>query len=100
MGQYYMEQMNNCLNDFYILYNEDEYISKRKYEAFLDKYKDIFLLLDKYDSKHNPLYQKICSISQNGYNIMNEKNRKFIEKHMKDEKDYFDKMFLKIDPNL
>ena len=100
MGQYYMEQMNNCLNDFYILYNEDEYISKRKYEAFLDKYKDIFLLLDKYENKHNPLYQKICSISQNGYNIMNEKNRKFIEKHMKDEKEYFDKMFLKIDPNI
>ena len=95
MGQYYMEQMNNCLNGFYILYNEDEYISKRKYEAFLDKYKDIFLLLDKYDSKHNPLYKKICSISQNVYNIMNEKNRKFIEKHMKDEKEYFDEMFLK-----
>jgi DNA helicase-4 len=100
MGQYFIEQMSNCLNSFYDLYNRDEYISKRRYDAFLDKYKDIFSLLDKCDTKDNKLYQKICIIAQNGYNMINNKNQEFIKRHLIKDKEYFDSMFKKIDSNI
>ena len=100
MGQYFMEQMSNCLNSFYDLYNRDEYISKRGYEKFLDKYKDIFSLLDKYDNKDNELYRKICIIAQNGYSMINNKNQKFIKEHLIKNKEYFDNMFEKSDSNI
>lgn len=100
MGQYFIEQMSNCLNAFYELYNRDEYLSKRKYEKFLDKYKDVFLLLDKCDTKDSELYHKICIIAQNGYNMINNKNQKFIKAHLIKNKEYFDNMFKKIDSNI
>lgn len=96
MGQYFIEQMSNCLNAFYELYNRDEYLSKRKYEKFLDKYKDVFLLLDKCDTKDSELYHKICIIAQNGYNMINNKNQKFIKAHLIKNKEYFDNMFKKL----
>jgi hypothetical protein len=74
MGTYFEEQMKNCIDDFYKFYNLDEYISKKKYETFIDKYKDIFGLINKYDNKESENYKKLLTISQNGYEIIDIKN--------------------------
>ena len=100
MQSYFIEQMNNCVNEFYFLYNKDEYISKKKYEKFLDKYKDIFELLNKYEDREISVYKKMFLISQNGYEMIEKRNKKFIDRHLIEDKIYFDQLFLSIDSNI
>ncbi len=100
MSKYFLEQMNNCVNEFYKIYNIDEYISKNKYEKFIDRYKDVFDLLNKYENKNENVYQKMITIAQNGYNLIEKKNKLFLQKHLKVDKEYFDHIFSKIDPNI
>lgn len=94
------QQFINCINDFYKVYNEDTYISKQEYEKYLDKYKDIFPMLNKYENQENEIFKRMLLIAQNGYNIIDIKNKKYLEKHLHKEKEYFDNMFMEVDPNI
>lgn len=94
------QQFINCINDFYKLYDKDLYISKKTYEKYIDNYKDIFPLLNKYNNKENKIYKRMLSIAQNGYKIIDIRNKKYIEKHLNEEKEYFDNIFLEVDPNI
>jgi len=94
------QQFINCINDFYKIYNEDIYISKKEYEKYLDKYKDIFPLLSKYENQENKIFKRMKTISQNGYKIIDIRNKKYIEKHLNKEKEYFDNIFIEVDSNI
>jgi len=37
METYFETQMRNCVNEFYELYNENNYISKKRFDDFIDK---------------------------------------------------------------
>lgn len=99
-NSFFYEQMKKCVEEFYNIYNLDDYISKSKYESFLDKYKDIFAMIGKYDDKENELYKKMIIIAQNGYDIIYSKNISYINKHLTVDKEYFDNLFLDIDSKI
>lgn len=99
-NSFFYEQMKKCVEEFYNIYNLDDYISKSKYESFLDKYKDIFAMIGKYDDKENELYKKMIIMAQNGYDIIYSKNISYINKHLTVDKEYFDNLFLDIDSKI
>ena len=45
---YFITQIKNCIDEFYEFYFADIYISKKMYDKFLDKYRDVFSLINKY----------------------------------------------------
>lgn len=100
MNNFFAEQMKYCVDDFLKLYNKDQYISKKTYDNFLDKYHDIFSLVNKYENKQDEIYIRFSKILTNGYEMIDRKNQDYLKKHMILEKEYFDNLFLDIDPNI
>lgn len=100
VDNFFSIQMNNCINEFYKFYNQDNYISKKSYDLFLDKYKDIFSIMNKYSTIQDDNYKRLMMISQRGYEMVEIKNKKYVEQHLIDDKEYFDKLFINIDPNI
>ena len=90
---------DKCIKEGYELFNKDIYISKRDYQKYLDKYKEIFdsiyLIND-----NNDLKKQLVNLSNNIDNIINEHNSKFISRKLVEYKDYFDNLFKDIDPNI
>lgn len=99
MNTFFMEQVHRCVGEFYTLYNTDDYISKRRYDTFLDTYTDIIQIMDKYKLE-DEAYKKFVMIIKYGYQIIEQKNRQYVEKHLKEDKQYFDSMFENIDKNI
>lgn len=94
------ENMELCIKEFYKLYNQDCYISKKVYEEFLDCYQDIFQNFLKYGDKETDVYQKMLRLSQDGYKMIEKHNKKFINEKLKEHKEYFDQMFQNVDPEI
>ncbi len=95
-----IEEMEKCIDEFYQLCSRDCYISKKTYEKYLDQYEELFQNILKYNDKETRIYQKILTLSQNGYNMIDEHNQKFIKTKLKEHKDYFDHMFDGIDSDI
>lgn len=100
MQDLYMEQVKNFINDFYNIYNSDKYISKKELDDYYDKYIDIIELSKKYDNKEDQTYKNMMIILEHGNEIIDKKNKKYIERKLIEEKDYFDSMFINVDPNI
>lgn len=99
METYFETQMRNCVNEFYELYNENNYISKKRFDDFIDKYNDVFQLVSKM-SLENDYVDKIYKIAHHGYEMINIKNDKYVSKNLESERNYFDNMFISIDKNI
>ena len=100
MQDLYMEQVKNFINDFYNIYNSDKYISKKELDDYYDKYIDIIELSKKYENKEDQTYKNMIVILEHGNEIIDKKNKKYIERKLIEEKDYFDNMFINVDPNI
>lgn len=94
------QQFTNCINDFNKIMNKDTYISKKTYEKYLDCYKDLFPLISKYENQESEIILMMKKISQNGYNIIDVKNKEYVEKKLIEEKNYFDNIFKEVDSNI
>jgi len=92
-------QMIMCIEDFNFLVQQNNYISKKNYDAFVDKYEDVFQNLKFYD-KNSTEYIKIMGIAQNGYKLIENKNKEYINRSLIIYKDYFDNLFKDIDSNI
>lgn len=100
MENLYMEQVKNFINDFYLLYNVDNYISKKDLDKYFDKYTDIIELSKKYTDIDSETYKKMITILEHAHEMVDIKNKKYIERKLIEEKEYFDNMFINIDPNI
>lgn len=100
MQDLYMEQVKNFINDFYIIYNSDKYISRKELDNHFDKYIDIIELSNKYQNIDNDIYKKMMIILEHANEMIDIKNKKYIERKLIEEKDYFDNMFINIDSNI
>ena len=93
---FFEQQMNNCIEEFTNLYQSYKYISHKEINIFLNKYSDLFSLIPKYkELQNNKNYQKLQTLSQNIYEMIEQHNRLFIKKGLEVEKEYFDTCFKK-----
>ena len=100
MLSYITESMEACINEFYRLYNQDCYISKKVYDQFVDQYQDLFQNFMKYGDNQTEVYKKMIQLSQNGYQMIDLHNKKFIQRKLVEHKDYFDHMFDSVDSDI
>lgn len=94
------QEMKQCIHEFYNLYNMDHYISKKEYEKYLDKYRDLFSIFSKYSDVDSDNYRKMTILSQNGYQMIDNHNDKFVSQKLEEYREYFDHMFDDIDSNI
>lgn len=100
MNTYFLEQVHNFVDEFYHMYNLDQYISKRMIDSFFDKYDDIIKLSNKYNYNDDKKYKLFRYVIDHGYYVIKIKNEKYIDAHLQKEKDYFDNIFKDIDSNI
>lgn len=100
MNNYFSVEVKKCVDEFYKLYLDDNYLSKKKYDNFLDSYKDVFDLIAKFQDSDDDNYKKVLIIAQRGYEMVDFKNKKYIEKSLIEHKDYFDNLFKDVDSNI
>ena len=87
-------ELNNCFDEFQNMLLADYYINLKRFNSFLDKYKDILEIVTKdYFDVDELSIKKSKSILNNGYKIINARNKRFINRKLEENKDYFDKMF-------
>ncbi len=94
------ENMETCIKEFEELNRKDEYISKKRYDEFADKYQDYFENFPKYSEEDSHLYQRMKALSQSGYKMIEKHNQKFVQKKLEEYKDYFDHMFDEVDADI
>ncbi len=94
------ENMEVCIKEFYQLYNQDCYISKKMYENYLDKYQDLFQNFLKHGNPKTEVFRKMLILSQDGYKMIDKHNENFINKKLEQYKDYFDHMFEQVDSDV
>ena len=98
---YFFTGMKNCLNEFYMLYGKEGYVCKKEYGLFLDKYKDIIeQLLNNNDYFDTIEYQKLVYLNNNIDAIFKTRNDKHITEKLMEYKEYFDNMFMEVDPKI
>ena len=101
MKSYLETNIQNCIKEFNLLFNQDNYISKKVFDKFLDKYSDTFnLVLKEKQELVSDNYKKIIQIMDNGYRMVDNYNKKYTERKLIEYKDYFDNMFKNIDSNI
>lgn len=100
MMNLFLEQVHNCVRDFYLLNREDNYTSKKIVDKFFDDYSDIISLSTKYHGIINEEYRSFIKISNYGYEIIDRKNLQYVLRHLEEDKEYFDNLFKDVDPNI
>lgn len=101
MDGYAFEELKKCCDVFQEMLLDNQYINLKKFNKFLDTYSDVLSLSSKLDFENNDeLKLKVFSIVNNGYEIIEKRNQKFIGKKLEEYKEYFDNMFLNVDPNI
>lgn len=100
MNELFLEQVYNFVDEYYALYNIDQYISKKRIDELYDKYSDIIELSSKYQCISDKKYKTFLFILNYGYEKFCERNKKYVEKKLIQEKDYFDNVFKTIDENI
>ena len=84
--------LENITDEFQKLLRTDKYITFKDYNTFIDKYQK--------DLENNNLNDLVKEIINNGYAYVEKHNNVFINRKLEEEKEYFDKMFDDIDPNI
>ena len=101
MDKWVNDELKKCCSEFQKMLLDDYYISIKKYEHFLDKYKNSFEFVYKdYFYINETIKMKILTIINDGYSIIDERNEKYVEKKLVEYKDYFDNMFKNVDSNI
>lgn len=101
MTEYFIDNANKCCKEFQLLLESNKYINRKLYDDFLDKYEDTFNYINKNDINLDPEIKiKFKSIISNGYLIIEKRNKKFVEKKLMENKEYFDNMFKLVDDNI
>ena len=101
MYDYINKNLEKCCIEFQDMLLSNDYISIKKYEIFLDKYRDSFEAFSKNNEIiDDTIKKKIMSIINDGYNIIDRRNKKYVEKKLIEYKDYFDNMFKSVDENI
>lgn len=100
MKDLFLEQVHNCVQEFYKIYSSDEYISKKVIDKYFDDYSDIISLSSKYNEIDDKEYKKLIKIINYGYEIIENKNLQYVSKHLVKDKEYFDDIFKDVDPNI
>lgn len=101
MKNFIYEQLKICCDEFQNMLLSNHYISTKNLNDFLDKYVDILKIATKnYVDIDDLLSKKILSIINEGYSIIDKRNKKYIDKKLIEYKDYFDNMFKDIDSNI
>jgi hypothetical protein len=93
------EEIENYLNKYSRFLSKDIYITVKMYDDFLVKYKYLYKECEENsdDFKDNINYLKILKIKDKKLKFIKEHNKKYLRKHIKEEKDYFDNMYEKIE---
>ncbi len=93
-----MNRVYSFINDFNFLFNSDKFISKKDVDRLFLKYdkiiNDVELLEDK------TLKEKVTSLINDPYKLIDSRNKKYVNKKLIEYKDYFDNMFKGIDDNI
>ena len=98
---YFFESMEQCLFEFELLYNKDKFISKKEYDKFLEKYEGVFRNLKSHAELSNTReYHKLLNLANDIDKLFSVKNKLFIDNKLNEYKEYFDNMFIDIDPNI
>lgn len=100
MESLFLKTAQECIKDFKILYNTNTFISIQLFEEYLDTYKEVFELFKKYLKEEDKEYKQLLDIVLHGYEKIDLHNQVFIQEKLKEEKEYFDHMFDKIDPSI
>lgn len=101
MKNFIYEQLNTCCNEFQEMLLSDYYINTKKFNDFLDKHADILkVALKDYIDMDELLKKKVFSIINDGYSVIDKRNKKYIDRKLIEYKDYFDNMFKDIDENI
>ncbi len=98
---YHNVAVNKCISDFEHMFTNNKFISKKEFDCFLDKYKDIFAFYkcneDLLDSVNK---DKLKEITSNGYSLIKSHNNNFINNTLSTYREYFDNMFKNVDSNI
>lgn len=101
MKNFIYEQLKICCDEFQNMLLSNHYISTKNLNDFLDKYVDILKIATKnYVDIDDLLSKKIFSIINDGYSVIDKRNKKYIDKKLIEYRDYFDNMFKDIDSNI
>ena len=87
---------NNLIEEFKKMFTDDKYISKKKYDEFVYKYKSVF----ENNSVNDPLYSSVKKINEEGYKFLDIHNEKYLNQKYIEYKDYFENMYKGIDDNI
>lgn len=87
--------VESFINDFRMIMHSDEYVNKKKIDAFFDKYSDIVFNLE--NLQDNNIALKIVN---EGYKLIEKKNERYVQNKLIVYKDYFDNMFKGIDEDI
>lgn len=101
MSEYFLNNSQQCCKEFDLILKSNRYINKKMIDNFFDRYEDTFNYINKNDNLiSQELKNKLYKIINNGYQIIEKRNKIFIENKLVEYKIYFDEMFKEIDSNI
>lgn len=101
MDSYVYSSIKDCVEDFDKLLDSKMYINKKRYEHFIEQNKDILIAISSdFIDAEDDLSKRVIDINNNGYKIVEKRNKIFIDEKLKEFKDYFDNMFKGIDDSI
>ena len=100
MNSISLEQINRFIDEFHAIYKLDSYISKKVIDHFYDKYTYLINISNEININDETKNKYFKLIVNQGYQIINQKNKKYVKQNLETEKEYFDNMFQDIDTNI
>lgn len=85
--------INTLYDEYNKMLNSNKYISRKKYDEFINKYKEILSDADKNNSGY-------IEIKENGYDLIDKNNKIYLDEQYIKYKNYFENMYKGIDDNI
>jgi len=85
--------INTLYDEYNKMLNSNKYISRKKYDEFINKYKETLSDADKNNSGY-------IEIKENGYDLIDKNNKIYLDEQYIKYKNYFENMYKGIDDNI
>lgn len=95
-----LEEIKKFIDDFDELYKSDVYISKKKYDHFIDNHSSAINYAKVVLDEDDDIVKKYRLILNKGYETIDKRNKQYIDFHLKKDKEYFDNMFKDVDDQI
>jgi len=89
-----------CISEFMMMYEKDEYISKRQMDSFADKYHNLFLNVKKLENISFENKTRIITLANQLDLMIQKHNQNYLNKKMIELDNYFSHMFINVDANI